>query len=284
MDAIVARKMWRTLEPVHAMIYFTRRATEAYDGLGIPRDAGYFASRSAPMGAVSAEVVTATFFNFYPAVVQAGIPAAWSIASPAAILEARFSAADTALRELLGDEVVGSSELEWAAATARRATEACDVAGRPLFAGHAGLDWPDEPLVVLWHALSLLREFRGDGHIAALVLAGVGPCEALHTHIAAADGLLPADVLKVTRGWPEDDWQAAGDALRKRGWLTDDGSFTDAGRAARDQVEDATDASAMAPWEALGEETCDRLRATIRPWSRAVVDSGVMQGRPLKLR
>jgi len=284
MDAIVARKMWRTLEPVHAMIYFTRRATEAYDALGIPREAGYFASRSAPMGAVSAEVVIATFFNFHPSVVEAGIPAAWSIASPTAILEARFSAADTALREILGDEVVGSEELAWAAATARRAAEACDVAGRPLFAGHAGLDWPDEPLLVLWHALTLLREFRGDGHVAALVLADVSPCEALHTHIAAADGLLPPDVLKISRGWPEDDWQAAAEALRSRGWLEEDGSFTETGRAARDQVEAATDESALAPWQALGEETCDRLRATIRPWSRAVVDSGVMSGGQLRLR
>ena len=278
MEAIVARKMWRTLEPVHAMIYFTPRATEAYDALGIPRRTGYFASRSAPMGAVAAEVVTATFFNFNPTVVEAAIPAAWDIASPEAIVTARFSAADVALRELLGDEVVTSPELAWAAATARTATEACDNAGRPLYAGHAGLDWPDEPLLVLWHALTLLREYRGDGHVAALLLADVSPCEALHTHIAAAEGILPPDVLKRTRGWPEDEWQTAADDLRTRGWLDADGGFTDTGRAAREQVEDATDAAALAPWEALGEETCDRLRATIRPWSRTIVDGGGLTG------
>lgn len=279
MESIVARKMWRTLEPVHGMIYFTPRATEAYEALGVRGRTGYFASRSAPMGAVSAEVVIATFYNFNPALVRAGIPAVWDTVTPAALVEARFEAAGAALREILGDEVLGAEELAWAAATARRATEACDPAGRPLFAGHAGLDWPDDPLLELWHAITLLREFRGDGHVAALLLAGISPCEALHTHVAAADGL-PPEVLRLTRAWPEDDWQAAGEALRSRGWLTDDGSFTDAGRAARDAVEQQTDERALAPWAALGEETCDRLRATVRPWSRAIVSSGVLGGVP----
>jgi hypothetical protein len=259
------------------MIYFTPRATEAYQALGIDRATGYFASRSAAMGAVSAEVVIATFYNFHPGLVRPGIPAVWDVAPPAAVVEARLSAAGTALRELLGDDVAGSEEMAWAASVARRAAEACDPAGRPLFAGHAGLDWPGEPLLDLWHAVTLLREYRGDGHVAALVLADVSPCEALHCHIAAADGLLPPDVLKLTRGWPEEEWQAAAHDLRTRGWLTDDGSFTEAGREARDQVEAATDERALAPWEALGQELCDRLRATVRPWSRAIVESGVMR-------
>lgn len=270
----MARKMWRTLEPCHGLVYFTPRATEAYDALGLPRTAGYFASRSAPMGAVSPEVVVATFFNFHPSLVRAALPAAWDVATPAAVHEARIGAAAAALREALGDDVAGSEELAWAAATARRAAEACDPGGRPLFAAHAGLDWPGEPLPDLWLALTLLREFRGDGHVAALVLADVRPCEALHCH--AAEGEVPAAVLKSTRGWPDDEWAAAGEALRSRGWLDADGSFTAAGRAARDQVEAATDERALAPWEALGEETCDRLRATVRPWSRAVVASGAL--------
>jgi hypothetical protein len=276
MDAVVARKMWRTLEPCHGMIYFTPRATEAYDALGIDRPTGYFASRSAAMGAVPAEVVIATFYNFHPGLVRLGIPAVWDIAPPAAVVEARLQAAEVALREILGDEVVASEEMAWAAATARRAAESCDPAGRPLFAGHLSLDWTDEPLLDFWQAITLLREYRGDGHVAALVLADVSPCEALHCHIAAADGLLPPKVLKTTRGWPEEEWQAAAEDLRSRGWLTADGKFTDVGREARDQVEAATDERALAPWELLGEADCDRLRATVRPWSRAVVDSGVM--------
>ena len=276
MDPIVARKMWRTLEPCHGLIYFTRRATEAYDALGIPRETGYFASRSAAMGAVNAEVVAATFYNFNPDLIRPGIPAVWDTVTPAAVIEARFSAADAALREILGDEVAGSEEMAWAATTARRAAEACETAGRPLFAGHSGLAWPDEPLLDFWHAVTLLREYRGDGHVAALLLADVRPCESLHCHVAAADGQLPARVLQSTRGWPDDEWATAAEALRTRGWLEADGSFTEAGRAAREQVEAATDERAITPWAVLGEETCDRLRATVRPWSRAVVSSGVL--------
>src|SRR5215207_218745 len=104
MESLLARKMHRTLEMCHSVIYFTPRATEAYDSLGLPGNAHYFASRSAPMGAVSAEVVIATFYNFHPTLVRAGIPAAWDVAAPSAIVAARFAAADTALREILGDE------------------------------------------------------------------------------------------------------------------------------------------------------------------------------------
>ena len=267
--------MWRTLEPFHGFIYFTPHATAAYDALGIRGRTGYFASRSAAMGAVSAEVVVATFYNFNPDLVRPGIPAVWETVTPAAVVEARFAAAGTALRETLGDEVAGSEEMAWAAATARRAAEACETGGRPLFAGHRGLDWPGEPLLDLWHAVTLLREYRGDGHVAALMLADVRPCESLHCH-AAADPGIPAAVLQSSRGWPDDEWEAAAEALRRRGWLEADGSFTEAGRAARDQVEAATDERALTPWETLGEETCDRLRATVRPWSRAVVASGVL--------
>jgi hypothetical protein len=278
MDPVMARKMWRTLEPYHGMIYFTPRAAEAYDELGITGRAGYFASRAAAMGAVSAEVVVATFFNFHPALVGAAIPEAWDTAAPATILEARYDAADVALTELLGAGVIGSAEMRTAASLARRAAEACTVEGRPLYAGHAGLDWPSAPHMVLWHAVTLLREFRGDGHVAALLVADVDGCEALVSHAAAAaddGGTVTAKVLKSSRAWPDDEWQAAEERLRSRGWIDGDGRFTDKGSAARDQIEAATDERAMAPWKALGEDACDELRAGIRPWSRAIVASGV---------
>jgi hypothetical protein len=278
MDPVIARKMWRTLEPYHGMIYFTPRATEAYEELGITGRAGYFASRSAAMGAVSADVVVATFFNFHPALVAAAIPDAWDTAAPATILEARHDAADMALTELLGAEALGSDEMAKAAELARTAAAACTVEGRPLYAGHAGLDWPSAPHMVLWHAITLLREFRGDGHVAALLVADVDGCEALVSHAAAAasdGGMVTAEVLKATRAWPDDEWDAAEERLRSRGWIDGDGRFTDKGAAARDQIEAATDERAMAPWKALGEEGCDQLRALVRPWSRAIVGSRV---------
>jgi hypothetical protein len=282
MDPVMARKMWRTLEPYHGMIYFTPRATEAYADIGITGRAGYFASRAAAMGAVSAEVVVATFFNFHPPLVASAIPDAWEKAAPATIVEARFEAADRALVEMLGADVVGSDEMRTAADAARRAAEACTLEGRPLYAGHAGLDWPDPPHLVLWHAVTLLREFRGDGHVAALLVADVDGCEALVTHAAAAaadGGGVTSQVLKASRAWPDDEWQAAEERLRERGWIDGDGRFTAKGEAAREQIEAATDERAMAPWKALGEDACDELRAQIRPWSRTISSSGVFSGR-----
>jgi len=277
MSPTLARKMWRTLEPYHGMIYFTPRATEAYRALGVADQAGYFASRAAAMGAVPAEVVIATFYNFSPDYVRAAIPSAWEAAAPAALVEARLGATDAALREALGDDVLASDEMAWAAETARRAAGGCTPAGRPLYAGHASLPWADEPHLVLWQAVTQLREFRGDGHVAALVLEGIDPCEALVTHGAAGD--VPLAVLKSTRAWSDEDWDAARARLTERGWLDGD-HLTPAGTEVRDRVEALTDERAMAPWIHLGEEDADRLRATVRPWSRAIVDTGLLTRPP----
>jgi hypothetical protein len=205
--------------------------------------------------------------------VRGVIPAAWDQTSPGDLLAARLDAADAALRRLVPDSV-GTPEVKEAAALARDAAMvACDhVEGRALFAGHAALDWPSEDHLVLWHAVTLLREFRGDGHIAALTAEGVDGCEALVIHGATAD--VPPAVLKMSRAWPDDEWAAAEKRLRARGWLTSDGALTDAGRAHRTWVEDRTDALAAPAWAVIGEDGCARLRDLVRPWSRALVASG----------
>jgi hypothetical protein len=268
MDPIVARKMWRTLEPYHGLVYFAPEPHDAYRALGMgDRMMGYFASRAAPMGAVGAEVVIATFFNFYPDMVRKRIPEAWEIASPQTLIAARFEAADAMLQRVLGD--VDVSE---AARLARIAAEACTPEGRPLYAGHAGLEWPDEPHLQLWHATSLLREFRGDGHIAAMTVEGLDGCEALVTH--AGEGEISRAALQTSRQWPDDEWDAAVERLRSRGWVNADGSFTDLGQERRRSIEDRTDELALRPWQALGEDDCTRLRQLVRPWSKAIVGSG----------
>jgi hypothetical protein len=276
---ILARKMWRTLEPYHGMIYFAPQATAAYAALGIEGRAGYFASRSAAMGAVPAEVVIATFFNFDPRLVRAAIPAAWETAAPAALVDVRLGAADAALRAMVGDDALGSAEMDEAADLARRAAEACTPEGRPLYAAHAALPWADEPHLVLWQAITRLREFRGDGHIAALVAEGLGPREALVTHGAAADGVVTLQVLQATRGWSDEAWDETKEDLRTRGWLDGDDRLTAAGAEVRDRIEDRTDELALAPWRALGDGTSDRLRQVVRPWSQAIVGSGAFTAR-----
>lgn len=273
-EAVLARKQWRTLEPYHGIVYFAAEAEERYTAAGLePGRMGYFASRAAPLGAVPAEVVIATFFNFSPDLVCSVIPRAWTLAAPEQVLEARLAAAGAALARVLGPSEIGSDEMAEAAELARAAADSCTMPGRPLYAGHASLPWPEPPHLVLWHAVSMLREFRGDGHIAAMVAEGVtSGCEALVIH--AGTGEVPARMLQASRAWSDDAWATAVSALVDRGWLTPDGALTDGGRAHRQRVEDMTDATSMAPWQAIGSDGCDRLRRLVRPWSKAIVESG----------
>jgi hypothetical protein len=273
----MSRKMWRTLEPIHGMIYFAPEAAAAYAAAGLDdARAGYFASRAAPMGAVPASVVVATFFNFHPVLVGRAVPRCWSLASPSVMLAARLEAADAALRRMLGAAVVTSPEVVEAASLARTAASApapeMSVVGRPLYAGHASLPWPEEPHLVLWHAISLLREYRGDGHIAQLVVHGLSGLESLVTHAAAGD--VPPNILLATRAWSQEDWRQAADDLRQKGWLEqgDELRFTPAGTQRRQQIEDGTDALAVAPYATLGEERCAELRTLARPWSKAFAE------------
>lgn len=270
MDPVIARKTWRTLEPVHGAIYFVPEAPEEYRRLGIDeRMRGYFASRAAPMGAVTAEVVIATFYNFDPDLVRRCMDGVWDVATPTAVLAARLRAAERMIRRL-GGGVLDGDDLVEAAGLARSAAQAaCErPEGRPLFAGHAELPWPDEPQLVLWHAQTLLREFRGDGHVATLTVEGLTGCEALVSHAASGD--VPADVLRATRNRSGDDWLAAEERLRSIGWLDPDLALTDHGRQRRAWIEQRTDELAAAPYEAIGEQGCERLRSLVRPLSRAM--------------
>jgi hypothetical protein len=283
MDPVVARKTWRTLEPVHGMIYFASEGREAYAAAGLRGNRmGYFASRAAAMGPVPADVVIATFFNFEPSLVRASIPEAWTLATPERVLAARLDAVDRALRRAWGDDVITSPDLSEGAGLARSAALSATEhpEGRPLFAGHAALPWPDEPHLVLWHAQALLREFRGDGHVALLVSEGLSGIEALVVH--EATGEIPSPVLRTSRAWPDDEWTAAVERLTGRGLLEPGGALhlTDAGRSHRRHVEDRTDALAVAAYAPLGDDGCQRLREISRPLSRAVIDAGLLTPDP----
>jgi len=220
-------------------------------------------------------VVIATFFNFNPAVVRAAIPAAWQTTTTDKILDARLDAADAALRRVLGD-AVGSAEMARAAELARIAAEAaCEhLEGRALFAGHARLDWPAPAHLALWHAQTLLREYRGDGHVAALTAGGLSGIEALVVH--AATGEVPAAALTSTRAWSDEQWAEAVGSVRSRGWLNDGDELhlSPSGAAHRLAVEDTTDRLAVDAYGALGEDGCAELRALARPFSQAVVSTG----------
>ncbi|HJQ46207.1 MAG TPA: hypothetical protein VJ870_07780 [Amycolatopsis sp.] len=277
MDADEARtiafRCHRALDPLHSTIYFAPEADDHFAAIGLrPGRMTYFASRSAPLGRPGPATVAATFYNFNPELVARYIPRAWTLAEPARILDARFELADLLLRRLLGD-TVATPEVAEAAGLAREAADGCTPEGRPLYAGHAELEWPKEPHVVLWHAATLLREYRGDGHIAALVANGVGALPALITHTATGRGFAPA-AAKALRGWSEDEWAAAVAGLREDGVLDAGGGLTADGQALRDRIEDQTNAAAVAPWRRLGAEKAARLADLGRMLSRAVVEAG----------
>ncbi|RSM67696.1 hypothetical protein DMB66_15265 [Actinoplanes sp. ATCC 53533] len=270
----LAREAWRLAEPLHAMIYFAPEVRERFAALGVPAGTDYFASRGAALGPVGPAPVVATFYNFNPALVARALPAAWEIVTPAAALAARLDAAGAALTRGLGD-AVGSPEMAEAAELARRAAESAGAyaAGRALFAAHADLDWPQAPHLVLWHAQTLLREFRGDGHLAALLVAGVSGLQSIILH--AASGKANAGFLRSSRGWSTEQWADEAAALRERGLLTGD-ELSDQGRALRDGLEADTDRLAAPAYQVLGADGAARLAELARPLSRTLVKAGFL--------
>jgi hypothetical protein len=206
--------------------------------------------------------------------VARAIPDAWSYAAPAALLDARLAAIDSAMRRLLGEDVVLSSSLSRAAESAAAAVAGCDMAGRPLGAANQAVPEPDEPHLRLWQALTSIREHRGDGHVHRLVEAGVSPSEALV--LQAATGRSPEDGLRSHRGWSADEWSAAAASLAARGLVDDEMRITSAGAELRKAIEDGTDRLAAPIVAAIGEDAADELVALLRPLAEAVMATGAV--------
>jgi hypothetical protein len=263
-SGVDARQLWLRFEPYHDVTYFTPESRAATDALGCKGGwMGYFGMRAAPLGAASPELVTAVFYNFAPRKVARALPDAWAVASPGAFLDARLEGADGALRRLLGD--VSTPEIAEAASLARSAASAVCVAGRPLAAANLALPWPSSPHLALWHACTILREARGDGHVAALVAHGVGPCQALALY-AREHSLDPA-YMRAARGWTEAEWEAVSD-------LPGDLAA----------VERATDAAALAPWEALGASRTSRFIDLMTPLALRIASANeAMRVNPMAL-
>jgi helix-turn-helix protein len=274
-DYTVARRMWHQLEPIHALFYYAPEVFAEAAALGYEvttRWPSYFAWRLAPLGVAGPQAAAAACYSFSPHMVAEHVPAAWAVASPQQILAARVRAVDRMYRTILGD-LIGSPGLAEAARLARDAALAVGTAGRPLAAAAADLPWPDEPHLVLWHAITLLREHRGDGHIAALLMAGLDPCEALVSF--AAIGAAPEETF-ASRGWPAAEWSAARQRLASRGWVDAEGKATESGRGGRDEVEWRTDRLADAPWRTLGPDRTQRLAELTTPVLGAVLESGLL--------
>lgn len=252
-----ARRACRALEPLHSFVYFAPESETELLGTGLrPGRMPYLAQRSAAMGAVGPGPVTATFYNFSPDAVARALPRAWTLASPDEVLGARLRAVRSALGRLL--DGADPAEIEEVTALVERVVTRCGPQGRALFAAHAALEVPHDPLERLWHAVTLLREFRGDGHVAALLTTGVSGLDALVTHTLGGRGFRP-EFAAASRGWSAEQWQDAVARLTDHGLVVPGGSLSDAGRALREQVEVVTDATCAEPFEALDADELARL-------------------------
>jgi hypothetical protein len=274
MTLLMSRRCYQALNPLHSLIYFSPEAEEEFTSTGLrPGRMSYFAGRSAAMGAVGAGMVTATFFNFSPELIARHIPRAWELATPQAVLDARLRAVDRSLRRLLGDEALADPSVAEAARLAGEAASACTAAGRPLYAAHADLPVPEQPHLALWHALTLLREHRGDGHLAALTAAGLDGIEALVTHTATGRAFTSEFAL-ASRGWTQEQWDACVERLRDRGLLDADGAQTPLGRDQRREIESLTDTLGYGPYQHLGDAGVQRLTEITGQLTRVALANG----------
>jgi hypothetical protein len=267
-----ARRLYRLVEPIHLVTYFCDEPTDALMALGHRNYwDGYFAGRAAPLGRAPAEVVHAIFYNFADGEVSRHIPRIWHTAAPEDALAARERGSVTALRRILND-LADSPALARAAELAAKAATGAPTEGRVLYAALRRLPLPQEPVARLWHAATLLREHRGDGHIAALVAAGIGGTES-HVLHALCQGI-PAEKFGRVRHLPAAQLAAVVDRMRARGLVDASGWLSDAGRQRKQRIESLTDNLAAPAYDSLTPNELDQLIADLEPISAALDAAG----------
>jgi hypothetical protein len=273
-----ARRMRNVTEPIAAGVYFAPEAIQGYQALGLDYFEGYFCSRSACLGAAPWSVVCAAFAAFKPAAVEAAVTSGWKKTDPQSMLDARLAGATAQLERLIGD-VAKPADVERATDILYSLTDGVDPSGRMLYAGLSVQPRPDSLFGGLWHAADLVREHRGDGHIAAWIPYTDSTEITVLTELAWG---IPPRSYVFTRGWSEDEVDAAYDRLSARG-LVDNEGLTDAGKALRDQIETATDLATRSVTERLDEDG-DELFPLITPWAEAIVAGGGYPTSPKNLQ
>ena len=263
------RAFWRSIEAVHDVVYFAPDAKQRYESLGLKGYwMGYVASRSAALGAASPTTVTALFHGFAPALVRRALPDAWERATPADVLETRLAIARDALSPAL-DGV----DVDRVARELEQVVAGLDFAGKPLAAAHADVPVPGDEVGRLWHAATVVREYRGDCHVAVLTSAGLDGAAANALAVAAG---LAGERQRSMRGWTEDEWAAAISRLATRGWVDADGTITESGRSARQQIEDTTDRVCAAGIDREATGRIITIEAPLLALARAIESTGAV--------
>ena len=269
-----ARRLRDAIEPLATICFWSEPAYDEYAALGLDFLQGYVYSRASVLGDVGPSVASAAFGVFEPGLVADLFASARATAGVDDVRASKGRGAVTALRECVGDP----DGLADVVAVLRRACEAADPTGRALHAGLAGLDWPEDLLGQLWHACTILREHRGDGHLATLVASGVDGVQANQL----TELWVGWDALSYTgsRAWSPEAMDAGTGTLQQRGWVAD-GRLTDAGRAFREDLEATTDLTVAAAVAAIGDDL-DRVVDQLDRWAQQVVDRGWFPPDPYK--
>ncbi|MDF8262675.1 SCO6745 family protein [Luteipulveratus flavus] len=263
-SATTARRLFEVVEPVGVITYMAQEPNDAVRALGLRGvwDA-YFAGRAAPLGTtIPAEAVHAMFYNFAPGEVARHIPSVWERVTPEQAITARERGSVAALRRVLGDRA-STPEIARAAELALRAGRGARSEGRPMYAALLPLPVPTEPLNRLWHAATLLREHRGDGHVAALMACGIGGTEC-HVLLALSEGM-PAEKFGRVSHLPQAQLGAVIDGMRARGLIDETGWLSDAGRETKARVEALTDELAAPAYDVLSADEVEQLIADLEP-------------------
>jgi DNA-binding MarR family transcriptional regulator len=260
-------RMSELIEPIGAAT-FSEVPNEAFLAIGMRNYwDGYFAGRAAPLGLAPAEVVHAVFYNFADGEVARHIPWVWGKTTPQEAIAVRERGSAAALRQMIG-RLADSPGLARINDLATRAAYSAPTEGRALYAGLRTLDVPEEPMAKLWHAATLLREHRGDGHNAALLAHGISGTEA-HVLLALALGMRPQEFGRIHH-LPKPQLAAVIDGLRARGLVNAADEFTDAGRQVRERIEALTDELAAPAYDVLSADELDELIAGLEPIAAAV--------------
>ena len=272
-DLDAVRKVSNAINATHRFIYLIPEGAEEAAALGLdsggPTGPAYFAFRSAALGAVPWQVVLATFYSFAPRAVEP-MTGVWDVASPQRWQAARFVVAERAMRRVgvpLTDEQIAEAR-----SLIDPVVAGADYAGRPLGAANASVALPDNPLVALWQQITVLREWRGDGHLLVLADNDLGPCDC--NVMQSATNRFPLRLMRATRRWSDEEWNAATERLAERGWIDAEGAVTEAGTAARERIEVETDQRCAALWSPIGADGARRLAALIKPINDAFAAAG----------
>jgi hypothetical protein len=269
----VRRRFWQGIEVVHDVVYFAPAIRERFEAIGLKGWwMAYFAQRAAAVGTPGPELVTALFHGFAPRLVRRALPDAWAMADRDEILATRLQLARDQLAPVVDPAAMDTAVADLGEDLAA-IVRGLDFAGRPLAAAHASVVPPEDPIGRLWWAATVLREYRGDSHVAVLVTSGLDGAAA--NALAVADGRAPT-TQQQARGWDDDEWTAAYGDLQLRGWVDANRAITEAGRASRTEIEHATDRASDACFDTGMQALADGADTALVDLARAINAAGAV--------